>query len=219
MNPKYTADEIERRWLVAPVSSLIIFRRSRAELVRPRSGRGVWGAAPTKQASFAPAQPPAQRGQKFGQPWPNFWSAELVDVSAMESLADLPVRRIEDRYLQGTALRLRKVVEPSGAATYKLGKKYGKLTRLSEPVVSIYLGEDEHNVLARLPGTVASKARYALLGGSLDVYRSPRAGFAVFEVELTTEDEANAYAPPGFTREEITGKESYSGFALAASAG
>jgi CYTH domain-containing protein len=152
MNPKYTAEEIERRW--------------------------------------------------------------LVDLLEIDSLADLPVRRIEDRYLHGTALRLRKVVEPSGAATYKLGKKYGKSTRLSEPVVSIYLGEDEHDVLSRLPGTVASKERYALLGGSLDVYRSPRPGFAVFEVEFATEDEARVYAPPGFTREEITGNERYSGFAL-----
>jgi CYTH domain-containing protein len=152
MNPKYTAEEIERRWLV-----------------------------------------------------------ELLEIG---SLADVSVRQIEDRYLQGTALRLRKIVEPSGAATYKLGKKYGKSTRLSEPVVSIYLGELEHDVFSKLPGAVASKARYALLGGSLDVYRSPRPGFAVFEVEFATEEEASAYVPPGFTREEITGNESYSGFAL-----
>ena len=34
-----------------------------------------------------------------------------------------------------------------------------------------------------------------------------------------TEDEASAYVPPGFTREEITGNERYSGFALSSDAG
>src|SRR4051812_34252640 len=53
----------------------------RVELGWPRSGRGVWGAAPTKQASSAPAKPPTPRGQKFGLPWPNFWPAELAAVT------------------------------------------------------------------------------------------------------------------------------------------
>ncbi|MEP7123009.1 MAG: hypothetical protein ABJE95_18925 [Byssovorax sp.] len=138
----------------------------------------------------------------------------LVDITEIGLLADLPVRQIEDRYLRSTGLRLRKVLAAGSPTTYKLGKKYGKSTLLSEPVVSVYLTESEYAVLSALPATAASKARYTLRGGSLDIYRSPRPGFAVFEVEFAAEAEAGAYTPPAFTREEITGNASYSGFAL-----
>ena len=155
---------------------------------------------------------------------PKYTAAEierrwLVELEVAESLAHLPVRHIEDRYLRGTRLRLRKVLDGSGVVTYKLGKKYGKSTPLSEPVVSVYLSQAEYEVLSVHGGSVASKARYAVHGGALDVYSSPRLGFAVFEVEFGSAEDASAYVPPSFTGEEVTNNEKYSGLALAVDAG
>lgn len=143
----------------------------------------------------------------------------LVELAEIGPLAGLPVRQIEDRYLQDTRMRLRKVLDENASPTYKLGKKYGKSASMSEPVVSIYLTESEYQVLSALRAAVALKARYSFHGGSLDVYSSPTLGCAIFEVEFTSIEKANAYVSPSFARKEITNDEKYSGLALAAGAG
>jgi CYTH domain-containing protein len=139
----------------------------------------------------------------------------LVDATSVDSLADAPYRRYEDLYLRNSRLRLRRITESNGSELYKLGKKYGKRSALSEPIATLYLTEAEYTQLRALPGSVAVKRRYTLAGGSLDVYEQPMAGTMIFELEFESEDAALAYQPPRFVGREVTNESAYSGFALA----
>jgi CYTH domain-containing protein len=70
-------------------------------------------------------------------------------------------RRITDRYVTGTRLRLREVVTEDGVVTRKLGHK----VRLSEgpgeiACTSLYLDDDEWDMLCRLPAKTLSKVRH-----------------------------------------------------------
>jgi len=127
-------------------------------------------------------------------------------------------REIEDRYVLGTRLRLRKVIESGHAPIYKLGKKYEPEVEGTHQVVSTYLSESEYNVLAHLPARLARKRRLSVYGGSLDVYEYPNTGLQVFEVEFATSQEAAAYAPPLGVGREITNNPEHTGHALAGAA-
>lgn len=138
-----------------------------------------------------------------------------VDLAAAGPLAALPVREIEDVYLSGTRLRLRKVSSGEGVV-FKLGKKYGRAADGVEPMANLYLTEAEHAAFSRLPGYAVRKRRYAVGDGALDVYERPAA--AIFEKEFASAAEAAAYVPPPFAVEEVTGRPAYSGLALAVAA-
>lgn len=139
----------------------------------------------------------------------------LVDATAMGELANVPYRLIEDLYVGESRLRLRKITEPSGNALFKFGKKYGKHSPLSEPITNLYLTEGEYRQLASLAGISAAKRRYAIAGGSLDVYQRPHSGLMIFELEFDDEAAAQRFRPPHFVTREITGDAAFSGFALA----
>lgn len=139
----------------------------------------------------------------------------LVRVPCPLDLAALPFRDIEDTYLDGTLLRLRRVCEPGGTVIHKLCKKYGDSGASSQPITNIYLSPDEYRLLSALPGTRVAKRRHAVAGGAIDVYPAPLA-LAVFEIEFATEQAAADYVPPAFAGDEITGRADCSGAALAA---
>jgi CYTH domain-containing protein len=139
----------------------------------------------------------------------------LVELSELGPLDGRPCREIEDLYLTGTRLRLRKLTGADGESTFKFCKKYGKATALSEAITNLYLTEAEYQALSRLGGALVKKRRYAVDGGVLDVYAGPNAGFAVFEVEFDSEAEAASYTPPSFVRAEVTHETRYSGASLA----
>jgi len=128
----------------------------------------------------------------------------LVNTSQVGPLDQLPARRIEDLYISGTRLRLRKMESPDGSVVYKLAKKYGARDGCSEPITNLYLTSDEHGLLSRLTGSRVEKTRYSILGGALDVYTFPHSGLAIFEHEFPTEEAARTYLPPPFVTEEVT---------------
>ncbi|HET8697664.1 MAG TPA: hypothetical protein VFO94_09275 [Gammaproteobacteria bacterium] len=139
----------------------------------------------------------------------------LADLGAVGALEGRPYREVHDLYIAGTRLRLRKISGPAGEAAFKLGKKYGKRGAFFEPVTNLYLSEREYQALSSLPGARIHKRRYALSGGSLDVYLGPLDGLAIFEIELGDEGSAQAYQPPGFVLREITHDADFTGAALA----
>jgi CYTH domain-containing protein len=70
-------------------------------------------------------------------------------------------RRITDRYVTGTRLRLREVVAEDGVVTRKLGHK----VRLSAgphqiACTSLYLDDEEWDMLSQLPAKTLSKVRH-----------------------------------------------------------
>jgi CYTH domain-containing protein len=139
----------------------------------------------------------------------------LVDDTAVVELAALPYQDIDDLYIAGTRLRLRRMVSQDQSVVCKLGKKYGKVSPLAEPITNLYLTEDEYERLAGLPGVRSRKRRFAVAGGSLDVYAAPHPGLAIFEREFADELAATAYEPPPFVAREITGEPAFDGRSLA----
>ena len=139
----------------------------------------------------------------------------LVDRDLVGDLENAPFRRIDDLYVEGTRLRLRKVLSPDGETEYKLGKKYGNRSRFSEPITTLYLTELEYLRLSALPGSLISKRRYSVEGGSLDLFDPPNDEVTIFELEFESDQEAAAYAPPPFVEREVTGDPSFTCFALA----
>ena len=139
----------------------------------------------------------------------------LVDLSQLGNLSGYARREIDDLYISDSRLRLRKVCGPADEVTYKLGKKYGKRSGLSEPITNLYLTEHEYGQLRSLPGSRARKHRYALGVGALDVYLEPCPGLAIYEVEFADERSARDYRPPAFVTREITAEEAFSGLSLA----
>jgi CYTH domain-containing protein len=139
----------------------------------------------------------------------------LVDLAAVGDVASTPFREIEDLYVVDTRMRLRRVTDQSGATVFKFGKKYGKFAAEAEAVTNLYLTDAEYRRLSALPGNRTVKRRYSVAGGALDVYQSPRAGFAVFEIEFADVESAQAYEPPAFVSREITTESSFSGVSVA----
>jgi CYTH domain-containing protein len=139
----------------------------------------------------------------------------LVDLPEVGDLLSATFREIEDLYIAGSRLRLRKVTDPNGGVILKFGKKYGKRSPASEPVTNLYLSEAEHRQLATLPGATTLKRRYTVAGGALDIYHQPRSGLAIFEVEFDDEASAQAYRPPHFVTREVTSETAFNGFSLA----
>ena len=138
----------------------------------------------------------------------------LADLSAAGRLDGLPRHTIDDLYIAGTRLRLRRVEDASGAVVFKFCKKYGA-DGFSEAITNLYLTEAEHRTLSGLPGQRVRKHRHAIAGGALDVYVG-EPPLAIFEIEFATVVEAAGYRPPAFAGAEITRDPAYSGLALAA---
>jgi CYTH domain-containing protein len=139
----------------------------------------------------------------------------LVRPEDAGNLDRSPYWLIRDLYISGTRLRLRSVEHKDGKVIHKLGKKYGKSTEISEPITNLYLTSEEYGIFSRLPGKAVRKRRYKVGGGSLDRYEQPGFGHLIFELEFPDEASARNYTPPIFVPEEITGRDEYSGFALA----
>ena len=112
---------------------------------------------------------------------------------------------ITDRYLDGTTLRLRRVVE-DGHAVYKLGQKVP--TDLGISVVehtTMYLQEAEHALLCGLPGAELRKRRHLLDAWAVDVH---------VDGLLLAETEQDADPPFSFVR-EVTDEPAFTGAELA----
>ncbi len=139
----------------------------------------------------------------------------LVDLDAVGDLRERPNFEIEDLYIEGTRLRLRRMTWTGREPVYKLCKKYGRRSELTEPITNLYLDADEHRLLAGLPGRRIRKRRFRVAGGSLDIFESPQDGLAIFEREFENEAGARAFHPPAFVSREITGDPGYSGAGLA----
>ncbi|HEX4213786.1 MAG TPA: hypothetical protein VIA06_10765 [Candidatus Dormibacteraeota bacterium] len=129
-------------------------------------------------------------------------------------------RRIDDRYLEGTTLRLRMVTYLGGRRVpeYKLGQKLRPDPSNPARVMhtSIYLTGDEHSRLCALPAAELSKVRHIVPAArnqfGLDVFGGRHRGLAMVEVELHDDLDPE---PPDFAGPEVTGDERFSGGWLA----
>lgn len=132
---------------------------------------------------------------------------------------DRSSRLIEDRYLTGTTLRLRRV-SAGFEAVHKLTQKVRRQPEDPAEVAltNLYLSEAEYALLGELPAAVLTKTRSVCeFGGRafvLDEYHGRLAGLQLAEVEV---DELGAsLALPTWIGSEVTHDERFSGGFLAA---
>jgi hypothetical protein len=68
---------------------------------------------------------------------------------------------IDDRYLDGTRLRLRRQVDRAGPVVFKLTQKLPRQGRYGE-ITTLHISEDEHAALAALPAATLRKIRLSI---------------------------------------------------------
>jgi CYTH domain-containing protein len=141
----------------------------------------------------------------------------LVDRASMP-VTDGRGRLIEDRYLIGTMLRLRRITTHDAPPVHKLGKKYPGASLSSRPMTNIYLDATEYAGLAALPAAELVKRRYdAGRGFVLDVFQGALSGLVLAEIEADSAPALAAVEPPNWVLYEITDDPAYAGGTLAIS--
>jgi CYTH domain-containing protein len=126
-------------------------------------------------------------------------------------------RRITDRYLPGTRLRLRRVdYGDSGACEFKFTQKVpaGAPGFVQGLITSTYLSQAEYDLLASLPAAVLSKTRMSVPPLSVDVFDPPLHGLVMADVEFSTDQEAQSFIPPSAAVAEITDDPRFTGGSL-----
>ena len=143
----------------------------------------------------------------------------LVAPDAVVDVAAMPSRLLEDWYVDGARLRLRREsIGDQPPSVWKLCKKYGEPVAFSQPMVNIYLDEAEYAVLRRLSGRALRKRRHAVSPDGplkLDVFEGELAGHRSCEFEAQSWDTVAAFGPPAWAGPEITAHPGFFGGALA----
>jgi CYTH domain-containing protein len=144
----------------------------------------------------------------------------LVDASKRPSLDGEPTTLIEDGYVHGTRLRLRRMTRPDlGEVKCKLTKKYECDDASARPIVTAYVTAAEHALLTALPASKLVKRRHHLLRDgrwwSHDVFEGALAGLELIECEADDAAMLAALVPPPWTIREVTHDPRYQGGALA----
>jgi CYTH domain-containing protein len=126
-------------------------------------------------------------------------------------------RRITDRYLPGTRLRLRRVDHlDTGACEFKLTQKVpaGRPGFVQGLITSTYLSAAEYDLLASLPAALLSKTRLSVPLLSVDVFDPPLHGLVMADVEFRTDVEAQSFRAPPAAVAEVTDDPRFTGGSL-----
>lgn len=127
------------------------------------------------------------------------------------------VRRLTDRYLRGTRLRLRELVENGCSTTFKLTQKIPAPAAGAQQgfISSMYLTESEFIVLARIPADSLVKVRYSVPPFGIDVFEGALAGLVLAEAEFDSALAADRLALPSFLLSEVSADDRFTGSELA----
>ena len=143
----------------------------------------------------------------------------LVIQKYLPNLSELKSWEVTDHYLDRSRLRLRKMVDGNGRAQtqYKLCKKYGKVSKIQEPVTNIYLTEDEYNKFVGIEANVLKKIkyRYEFEGTAFDINVFTDSNTIIVEAEFRSEHHASECILPQFIGEEVSSKIEYESASIA----
>ncbi|MFE7869619.1 hypothetical protein ACFUYE_04635 [Micromonospora humida] len=126
-------------------------------------------------------------------------------------------RRITDRYLDGTRLRLRRDESlASGACELKLTQKVPaqRPGHVQGLITNMYLSPAEYELLARLPAATLGKTRLSVPPLGIDVFDPPLHGLVLAEAEFTTDEAAHSFLPPPQVVAEVTDDVRFTGGSL-----
>ena len=155
-------------------------------------------------------------GSRFARPeWERRFLLDRIPPEGLVACA----RPILDRYITGTTLRLRRVAEPDGSLSFKLTQKRNKkgVEAYQGQLTTIYLAEEEYNVLRTLPASVIEKTRYSVPPFGVDLFRGNLSGLILAEAEFTSAEEAAALQVPAFLLAEVTHESRFTGGCLSVS--
>jgi CYTH domain-containing protein len=123
------------------------------------------------------------------------------------------VRRIADRYIDGSNMRLRQQSDDENEPVFKLtqklptdatGARHGLIT-------TMYLTEDEFQLLANLPAKMLRKTRYSVPPFGIDVFEDALTGLVLAEAEFNSAEDASALSLPSFIVREVTEDPRFTG--------
>jgi CYTH domain-containing protein len=123
------------------------------------------------------------------------------------------VRRITDRYIEGTRLRLREQQDDRGSTVFKLTQKIPERGTGAQQghITNMYLTKDEHALLAQLPAKLLSKTRYSVPPFGIDVFGGSLKGLVLAEAEFDSADSAAALVLPHFFVQEVSDDVRFTG--------
>ena len=100
---------------------------------------------------------------------------------------------------------------------YKLCKKYGKVSKIQEPVTNIYLTEDEYKLFAGIEANVLKKMkyRYKFEGTAFDINVFSDSNTVIAEAEFSSETQAIECELPKFIGEEVSSQIEYESASIA----
>jgi CYTH domain-containing protein len=118
-------------------------------------------------------------------------------------------KRLDDRYIHGTRLRLRKQTDSdTGRQLIKLTKKFESDSARYQSVSRILLSPEEYQLLSRLEADCIRKTRhYHDYRGhvfSIDVFEGELAGLLLCEIESEDMKEVMDVQPPPYVGSEVT---------------
>jgi CYTH domain-containing protein len=127
------------------------------------------------------------------------------------------IRRLFDRYIDGTTLRLRKQSKDDGPTVFKLTQKIPARAGGAQQgfITSIYVTEGEYALLAQLPAKTLSKTRYSVPPFGIDVFEGALEGLLLAEAEFDSVSDAEALPVPAFALREVSSDERFTGGELA----
>lgn len=122
-------------------------------------------------------------------------------------------RRIVDNYIQGTTLRLREQCCSEGITTFTLTQKLSVRGNGAQQgfITSMYLTQDEFQVLAQLPAKKLTKTRFSVPPFGIDVFDGLLQGLILAEAEFDSVVAAEAMAVPSFAAEEVSADPRFTG--------
>lgn len=122
-------------------------------------------------------------------------------------------RRITDNYIEGTTLRLRKQSYNDGLTTFKLTQKLPLRGNGAQQgfITSMYLTQDEFQVLAQLPARKLTKTRFSVPPFGIDVFDGLLEGLILAEAEFESATAAETLTVPFFVIGEVSADDRFTG--------
>jgi CYTH domain-containing protein len=126
-------------------------------------------------------------------------------------------RRIIDRYIHGTTLRLRKLIDEDGSTTFKLTQKIPARNSGGQQglIVTMYLTEAEYGVFEQLPAHPLTKTRHSIPPFGIDVFNGELEGLILAEAEFDSAAASEALIIPSYISREVSDDERFTGGSLA----
>jgi CYTH domain-containing protein len=125
----------------------------------------------------------------------------------------LGIRHIADRYMEGTALRLREMKQDGGPAIFKLTKKVPSLGAGAQQgfITTIRLTREEFCLFSQLPARTLAKTRYSVPPFGIDVFKGELEGLILAEAEFESAAAAEALTLPSFSLREVSNDIRFTG--------